>query len=264
FDEFKQNGKTILFVSHDLSSISRYCDRVILMHKGEKLAEGTPKDMVDLYKKLLTGSDKDQEEAEKQAAGEGNPDASEEAKSEQTASDGPAIRFSDTHGTNWKSHFNINPNVSEYGDRTAEIVDFAVIDEAGRLTDTLIKGSPFTIRYRVFFHERVKDPIFTFTFKTTRGTDVTGTNTMIEKDIVQEALPGELYEVSFSQVMSMQGGDYLLSISCTGFENGNLKAHHRLYDLIDITVISDKNTVGFYDMDSETSVKKADPVSETE
>lgn len=42
-EEFKKMGRTILFVSHDLSSISRYCDRVILLNKGVKLEEGSPK-----------------------------------------------------------------------------------------------------------------------------------------------------------------------------------------------------------------------------
>ncbi|HJB29389.1 MAG TPA: ABC transporter ATP-binding protein, partial [Candidatus Blautia faecavium] len=41
FEEFKAQGKTILFVSHDLSSISKYCDRVILLHKGKMLDQGT-------------------------------------------------------------------------------------------------------------------------------------------------------------------------------------------------------------------------------
>ena len=50
-------GKTILFVSHDLSSISRYCDRVILLNKGVKLEEGSPKQMVDMYKQLLVGQE---------------------------------------------------------------------------------------------------------------------------------------------------------------------------------------------------------------
>ena len=30
FEEFKNQGKTILIVSHDLSSISKYCDKVVL------------------------------------------------------------------------------------------------------------------------------------------------------------------------------------------------------------------------------------------
>ena len=52
FDEFKEQGKTILFVSHDLSSISRYCDRAILLNKGKMMAEGAPAAMIDLYKKV--------------------------------------------------------------------------------------------------------------------------------------------------------------------------------------------------------------------
>ena len=57
FEEFKKLGKTILFVSHDLGSISRYCDRVVLLNKGTKMAEGTPKEMVSLYKRLLVGQE---------------------------------------------------------------------------------------------------------------------------------------------------------------------------------------------------------------
>ena len=37
FEEFKQQGKTILFVSHDLNSISKYCDRVLLLDHGGSL-----------------------------------------------------------------------------------------------------------------------------------------------------------------------------------------------------------------------------------
>lgn len=44
-------------MSHDLGSISKYCDRVVLLNKGKKVAEGKPKEMVDLYKKILVGQD---------------------------------------------------------------------------------------------------------------------------------------------------------------------------------------------------------------
>ena len=53
FESFKEMGKTILFVSHDLGSVSKYCDRVIVMHKGQVVQEGTPKEMIDLYKQIL-------------------------------------------------------------------------------------------------------------------------------------------------------------------------------------------------------------------
>ena len=43
FEDFKAQGKTILFVSHDISSVAKYCDRVILLNKGDKLAEEMPR-----------------------------------------------------------------------------------------------------------------------------------------------------------------------------------------------------------------------------
>ena len=263
FEDFKQEGKTILFVSHDLSSISKYCDRVVLLHKGEMLAEGTPKEMVDLYKKILTGSYKDRmEEERKHGFGTGQDAVGSDDQAEgETQGAGPqsgvqAILQSNTHGTDWKYSFAVNPLVSSYGSKEAEIVDFSILDEGGSLTDTIVKGSRFTIRYRVYFHHDVQDPIFTFTFKTIKGTDVTGTNSMLEKKLIHDVKAGTLVEVSFAQDMTLQGGEYLFSISCTGFENGELKAYHRLYDLLNITVISDKDTVGFYDMDSEVTLKQ--------
>ena len=55
FEEFKEMGKSIVFVSHDLSSISKYCDRVVLLNQGVKLGEGSPKEMIDAYKQVLVG-----------------------------------------------------------------------------------------------------------------------------------------------------------------------------------------------------------------
>ena len=55
--------------------------------------------------------------------------------------------------------------------------------------------------------------------------------------------------------MSLQGGEYLISLGLTGYEGDQFKVYHRLYDVQNITVISDKNTVGYYDMDSKVTVK---------
>ena len=73
---------------------------------------------------------------------------------------------------------------------------------------------------------------------------------------MEPAADGDWYEISFCQRMTLQGGDYLLSIGCTSFENGEFVVYNRLYDVVNITVISSKNTVGVYDMESEVSVTK--------
>ena len=68
FEEFKKHGKTILFVSHDLSSIAKYCDRVVLLNKGVKLEEGSPKQMVDMYKQLLVGQNPTKQQVQEETA----------------------------------------------------------------------------------------------------------------------------------------------------------------------------------------------------
>ena len=60
---------------------------------------------------------------------------------------------------------------------------------------------------------------------------------------------------TFTQKMSLQGGEYLLSFGVTGYDGNDFQVYHRLYDVLNITVISDKDTVGYYDMFSEITVK---------
>ena len=227
FDEFKAHGRTILFVSHDLSSIARYCDRVILLNKGVKLEEGSPKQMVDMYKQLLVGQDPAKAEEEKPA---GQPKE------------------------NWNSQFQVNPDMLEYGSRLAEIVDFAVLDEKGRCTNTIEKGSTFKIRMKVAFRETIQEPIMAFTFKDIKGTEITGTNTLFEKAAVEHSDAGDVCTVTFTQDMYLQGGEYLLSFGCTGYKDGEFTVFHRLYDACNVTVVSAKNTVGFYDMNSAVEI----------
>ena len=60
-----------------------------------------------------------------------------------------------------------------------------------------------------------------------------------------------LYRIAFEQAMDMQGGEYMLSLGCTGYNGTDFVVHHRLYEACSLTIVSVKNTVGFYDTNSE-------------
>ena len=233
FEDFKAEGKTILFVSHDLSSISKYCDRVILLNKGVKLSEGTPHEMVDLYKKLLVGQ-LDLETLEVKQNGKSFTETAGEEVQDQ-----------------WTPAFSMNPNVNEYGDRDAEIIAFNIFDETGRSSNTIEKGTRCRIQMKVLFHKRISDPIYAFTIVDLKGTDITGTNSLFEKASVKPMEEGQIQEIAFEQAMDMQGGEYMLSLGCTGYNGADFVVHHRLYEVCGLTVVSVKNTVGFYDTNSE-------------
>jgi lipopolysaccharide transport system ATP-binding protein len=53
-EQFRSLGKTILFVSHDLSSIRQFCERVLLLHGGELIEDGSTDFVISRYESLLS------------------------------------------------------------------------------------------------------------------------------------------------------------------------------------------------------------------
>ena len=302
-DELKRKGTTILMVTHDLGSVMKYCDRVVLFHKGEKVGEGLPGQMVDKYKKILAGKDPHAEQFMEEQNFLGNVDGerrgnagsggagekvgktgADEANgiadtAENTESDGisqegvsgagiagtadtaePTSPEAGQHSQKptgfMKDHLTLNPSSQQYGNGKAEILDFGVLDKDGRPGNVLLKGEEFSIKERIVFHDDIAAPIFTFTIKDKRGMDLSGTNTLFEGKEIPAVKKGDEYFCTFTQRMNLQGGEYLLSISCTGFEEGEHTVYDRKYDITSITVLSNKNTVGIYDMESEVTLER--------
>ncbi len=355
FEEFKEMGKTIVFVSHDLSSISKYCDRVVLLNQGALLGEGSPKEMIDAYKRVLVGQyelpesqqgeslleDPEVRHAAKGAAAElsdagagsgtpgagspgtgaGSPEAGTTSGTTGTGSPGtgaasgmtgagspeagttsgmtgagspdagaasgttgagspetgtaPGITGTGSPDAGKASgaagavgsgqgretaekrqghQMGVNPKLLEYGTKQAEILEFYLTDDRGVRTTAVLKGSEFTVHMRVRFYDHIPAPIFAFTIKNVIGTEITGTNTMLEKAFLESAEPGQVKNITFAQRMNLQGGEYLISFGVTGYNGDAFEVYHRLYDALSITVVSDKNTVGYYDMESTVKV----------
>ena len=239
FEEFKRQGRTILFVSHDLGSIQKYCDRVVLLDKGRKLAEGAPKDMIDLYKKVMVGLETPNADAGAEAPKALEPEA---------APGEPSTNIPD--GQLWRSYMEENPKCSAYGNGAATILDYCVMDQKGRITNVLGANEAYTVRMKVQFHQRLSEPVFALTLRDKQGTDICGTNTMYEDFNTGEVKDRDIRVISFTQQMNLKGGEYLLCLGCTGFNDGSFEVYHRLYDVCLIRVASGKMMVGFFDMQS--------------
>lgn len=232
-NEIKEKGTTILLVTHDMSSVIKYCDRAILLNRGNFIKDGKPNKIVDLYKKIL---------------------ANQFEEVQMNAVEAQAVK--PVEGKRWMDQLTVNPEQLTYGDRRAEIIDVGIFDEEDRLSNLLYKDKDFTIKLKVRFNETISEPIFAFTIKDTKGNELAGTNTLIEDNGIKMAESGKTYTIAFSQKMKLQGRDYLISLGCTGFDNGELLVYDRLYDIVNITVVSAKNTVGIYDMDTEILIEE--------
>lgn len=244
FEQFKNKGKTIIFVTHNINDVLTNCNRAIILENGKKTFDGTVKDGVNRYKKIIVGIDPD--EAERK----------EKEKQEKIKASKAQVTES-VDGELWKNKMNQNPNMIEYGTEEAEVIDYGVFDGEGNLVTTFDNGDEITFKSKVKFFTEVKDPIFTMTIKDFTGKDIAGTNTNIEKVITGTFNKDDVAIVEFIQKVPVAPGKYTLSFSCTKYNlSGELEALSRKYDAILVEVITTKNTVGIIRLDSNIRVEK--------
>lgn len=239
FEQFKNSGKTIIFVTHNVNDVMENCTRAIILENGKKTFDGNVKDGVNRYKKIMVGLAQEEKVEEKQ----------------ETALEENDIKIDPTQ--EWKSKMNQNSNMIEYGNKDAEVIDYGVFDEEGNLITTFDNSETITIRSKVKFNTEVKDPIFTMTVKDFAGKDIAGTNSNIEKVMTGNYKKGDIVVAEFVQKIPVAVGKYTLSFSCTRFNlKGELEALNRKYDAILVEVTTTKNTVGITRIDSKITVTK--------
>ena len=244
FEQFKKKGKTIIFVTHNINDVLTNCNRAIILESGRKTFDGSVKDGVNRYKKIMVGLS--QEEPTEQENNLNNEDD---------------VSVEDIKLANmdciWKDKMNQNPNMIEYGNKDAEVIDYGVFDKDENLITVFDNSDEIIIRSKVKFNKEVKDPIFTMTVKDFSGKDIAGTNSNIEKVATGTFKKGDVVIAEFIQKIPIAPGKYTLSFSCTRFNlKGELEALNRKYDAILIEVITTKNTVGITRIDSKITVNK--------
>ncbi|WP_270484458.1 ABC transporter ATP-binding protein [Holdemanella biformis] len=234
FEEFRERGKTILFVTHDMGSVIRYCNRCVLLNAGKKVAEGKPQEMVDLYKRIMVGQWNENEES------------SEEASSIQSSN----VKNDQL----WKDQISTNPDIEVYGDGRADIIDFGIFSDTGDIGNNVYKGDYYSIKMRVRINGDNLNPIFAFKLRDIKGTELTGTNTMLEDIDTSQCKKGDIVTITFRQKQYLQPGQYLVSLGCTAFEGDQFVVYCRNYNCCVLGVVAQKGTIGIFDSESEVSV----------
>ncbi len=234
FEEFRERGKTILFVTHDMGSVIRYCNRCVLLNAGKKVAEGKPQEMVDLYKRIMVGQ------------WNGNEESSEEASSIQTSN----VKNDQL----WKDQISTNPDIEVYGDGRADIIDFGIFSDTGDIGNNVYKGDYYSVKMKVRINEDNLNPIFAFKLRDIKGTELTGTNTMLEDIDTSQCKKGDIVTITFRQKQYLQPGQYLVSLGCTAFEGDQFVVYCRNYNCCVLGVVAQKGTIGIFDSESEVSV----------
>jgi ABC-type polysaccharide/polyol phosphate transport system ATPase subunit len=55
FNRMREEGRTIVFVTHDMGAVTRFCHRAMLLERGEMVGIGDPRDIADRYLEIAFG-----------------------------------------------------------------------------------------------------------------------------------------------------------------------------------------------------------------
>ena len=241
FEEFKSQGKTILFVTHNVSDILKNCTRTIILTDGSKIFDGDVKEGVELYKKIITGN---------MPKAETKEDKKEKTNKEYS-------KAKNKEKNTWKSHFNENPNLIEYGNLDAEVIDYGIFDENDNYLNAIDNDKIIKLKSKVKFNKDVDNPIFTMTIKNFNGIEIVGTNTMLEKIYPGKFKKGDIVTIEFIQKLPIAPNKYTLSFSCTHINgDGELEVLNRKYEALLIEILSSKDCVGLLRIDPKINIIK--------
>jgi ABC-type polysaccharide/polyol phosphate transport system ATPase subunit len=167
FDTFRRlmlEGRTVVFVTHDLTSVERFCHRAILLDHGQMVAIGEPHDVVQVYRQR-------------------NLEDEQFATAPDTMPQGPADRW---------------------GDGAAEIVEAWVESESGNRQRVFKQAETVVFRAQVRFLQQMVEPIFGVVVQNERGDIAFASNTMWDGVETETFEPGDeaVYTLSFPTWLS--------------------------------------------------------------
>jgi ABC-type polysaccharide/polyol phosphate transport system ATPase subunit len=172
-NEFREQGKTTIFVSHDMGAVKSMCQHVVLLDKGEVLAQGNSEKVADEYLKR--------------------------AKSRGNERLGLANRTGGAY--------------PRWGTGEIETFEVEMLDAAGVPTLVFQTNEPFQVRVRYKVHKNLRQPVFGLGIYRSDGTYVNGSNHQWREHplAIEEARAGEEGEVrmSFERMPLLQGAYYL-------------------------------------------------------
>lgn len=224
-EQFQKRGVTILFVSHDMNIVRRYCQETIWLDGGTVVCRAESKKTIDLYNAMMF---------ERIAA-----------HTQQTRALS-AKKFSDRNSTT---------DALRFGTGAAEIFNVVLLGSDFKATEVITSSDDAIFRLTVRFKESVDDVVFGITIRDRRGLEVYGTNTLWKESQLERCRSGDVVQVDFKQKLMLGRGNYFLNVAVNEKRAEGLVRLDWIADAIQFSVIQADEFMGFCNLDSEISVQ---------
>jgi lipopolysaccharide transport system ATP-binding protein len=177
---FREQGTTLLIVSHDKQAIQSICDRAILLNAGELAMEGAPEAVMDYYNAMLA-------------------DHQNQSVKQETTESGKVQTVSGT------------------GEATVQ--DIALLDRDGRPVEVLDVGQAVTLRVTVEARERLHQLVLGYAIKDRLGQVIYGTNTALKNRVEFDVAKGDRVVFALSFLANLGPGTYSVQTALTSSDS---------------------------------------------
>jgi len=241
-DMCKNDAVTVLFVSHSGSVIKQLCSRAIMIHSGQKVIEGNPKDVVNLYEKF--GDSKNL-----------NLDTIRDEYNK-LISQSPTVEKKEVSRSFYNPNL-ISKSKVEFEENGARIFDIEIVDLENNRVNVLENGKFYQYSYKIKYFDSFENVKIAMQIKNISGLNLGGKVVPLKDWNISKVNKNEVFLVRWKFKNILNAGVYLLNCGTNNTEFGHKEVLHRVVDAYMFNVIQDNHYPnGFIDFDFELSIEE--------
>jgi lipopolysaccharide transport system ATP-binding protein len=247
--QLKDNGTSILLVTHSSEQIVTHCSSAILLNEGRQIEIGDPRRVVNRYTDLLFGKEKKLVEI---------------SSEKKTYINKPLLNHSydlDLATDIFSSRVGYNPHEYRWGDGSATILDFYLSADDESYPSAIESGQHILLALTIRFSEDLVRPILGITIKTKEGVAVYGVNseTLDCHEFSSSGTRNTAVIVRATFPAELAPGDYFISLGVATHQGAEIVPHDRRYDAIHLSIRPKKEFFGLINLNIKL---EADLISE--
>jgi lipopolysaccharide transport system ATP-binding protein len=209
FSDYKRQGRTVILVSHDLNALNLYCDRVLLIQKGEVVADGPAGAVTSQYRRIVG-----------------------------------AMSEAEDHDHH---HQPALATANRWGTRDVEITGVRLMDDTGNEHSSFATGGELSIALDYIVHANVKEFVFGLSFKRSDGITLSDPNTQSANCRVTASPPGSRGSITYTiPHVNLLAAKY--EVTAIVYDGSLNHAFDRIEDVLSFRVVDDRGRSGMVEL----------------
>lgn len=237
FEELKENGVTILFVSHDIASVRQMCSRVLWLDRGCQKMFDTCDLVCDTYM-----------DEKRKATNSG-------AKVNSQIEEYMPISFCDKKCNFPKLKFKSSKLISD----KFRFLSCFITDKKGLIVTDLHVDCDYEVHIVIEFYENINNLILGFVMENNKGLPVYDINNYINQRQTWRGVKGKVSEIIFKhRLPRIMRGTYVVSTALAQGTQDNHIVLSWLHGVMEVTVINEGYNSSYIEIPSEITIQQYD------